>query len=160
MHWLKRYLVKRQKSLRLTFMPTLMLSWYPDQQERPDWRNNSRWAPWDSSMKSFRVVSSNELNIGIPTQLSLPCPICNLIEHVDKCMQLIGTQQLFTYSQIRFFFFFFQKQEHEKQASKKILENLTICLCMKISKDKHNYLERLSDENYELYWSNNIFPSV
>lgn len=60
----------------------------------------------------------------------------------------------------KIFFFFFQKQEHEKQASKKILENLTICLCMKISKDKHNYLERLSDENYELYWSNNIFPSV
>lgn len=70
MHWLKQYSVKKQKSLRLTFMPMLMLSWYLDQQERPDWRNNSRWAFWDSSMKIFRFLNLNDLKVGISTQLS------------------------------------------------------------------------------------------
>lgn len=70
MHWWKRYSAKKQKSLRLTFMPTLMLSWYLGQQERPDWRNSSRWALWDSSVKIFRFVNLNDLKVDISTQLS------------------------------------------------------------------------------------------
>lgn len=77
MHWLKQFSVKKQKSLRLIFMPMLMPSWYLDQQEKPGWRSNSRWALWGSHVKSFVTVIISDLKVGISAQHSLPCHIYN-----------------------------------------------------------------------------------